>query len=345
MQRESYQITAQMSTNERNVNLDPREQTREYGSASPSQAGWQPRKRAPWRIVLFCVCALAVAVGITELTGGIPISALHKALPTHAFSLNGQGSLVVNEDSSLLRVHAGNTSQIIVRPTEYAYGLGSDLSDLRVQYAQQGNTLTVTTSQDWGIIELGIRGIDLDITVPANVNLTVHGSSGDVSLTGIDGEINANIDSGSLSLNNINGSLALSTASGDITIANEHGPVRAQTDSGDIRIDHAAGAMSLSSDSGSIILNEAQISGQDHFQTDSGDIQFSGALDPRGTYRMETASGSITLDLPASSSFQLTTSTDSGSVHNAFSAAVVGSAPQAVIALSTDSGDINLQKQ
>jgi Putative adhesin len=347
MQQNTDLNTEQTSVKGYPLNTDPREQAREGSGAYPVRTGWQPRprKRRFWRTVLFCVIALAVAVGIAELTGGIPISSLHKTLTTRTFSLSGHGSLIVHEDSGSVHVHTGNTNQVIVRATEYAYGLSGDLNDLHVQYAQQGNTLTVTASENWSLMALSSRGIILDITVPARIDLAIYGSSGDANVSGIDGKINTNIASGNLSLDTVNGSLDLNTSSGDIMIINEHGPVNAHADSGDIRIDHAVGAMDLATSSGGIILNDAQISGQDHFHTDSGDIQFSGMLDLRGTYRMDTSSGNITLNLPANSSFHLATSTGSGSVYNAFSASAVGSTPRAPLTLSTDSGDIRVQKQ
>jgi hypothetical protein len=105
--------TPQTSTNDRALNTDPREQPRAYSRAYPSHAEWQPRprKRVPWRTVLFCALALALAAGIAGLTGGIPISALHKTLPTRAFPLNGHGSLVVNENSGSVRIHASAFSR------------------------------------------------------------------------------------------------------------------------------------------------------------------------------------------------------------------------------------------
>lgn len=347
MQQNTSLNTEQPSVNDHPLNTDPREQTREGRGAYPARTGWQPRprKRGPWRTVLFCVIALAVAVGVAELTGGIPISALHKTLPTRTFSLSGHGSLVVHEESGSVHVHTGNTSQVIVRATAYAYGLSGDLNDLQVQYAQQGNTLTVTASESRRLMGLSNRWITLDITVPLSIDLAIHDSSGDVNVSGIDGKITTTIDSGNLSLDNVNGPLDLNTNSGGMTITNEHGPVNAHVDRGDIRIDHAIGAMDLATSSGGIILNDAQISGQDHFHTESGDIQFSGTLDPRGTYRMDTSSGGITLNLPANSSFHLATSIGSGSVSNAFSASAVGSTPRAPLTLSTDRGDIRVQKQ
>ncbi len=347
MQQNTYLNTEQISRNDSPLNTDPREQAREDSGVYPARTQWQPRprKRGPWRIVLFCVITLVVAVGIAELTGGIAFSSLHKTLPTRTFSLSGHGSLVIHEDSGSVHVHTGNTSQVIVQATEYAYGPGGNLNNLHVQYAQQGNTLTVTASESWSFLDLSNRGITLDITVPSSIDLAIQGSSGDVSVSGIDGKISTDIDSGNLSLDHVNGPLDLKTSSGGMTISNEQGPVTAHADSGDIRIDHAVGAMNLTTSSGGILLTDAQISGQDHFHTASGDIQFSGTFDPRGTYRMDTSSGGITLNLPANASFRLVASTGSGSVSNAFSASAVGSTPRALLTLSTDSGDIHVQKQ
>ncbi|MBO0793575.1 MAG: DUF4097 family beta strand repeat protein [Ktedonobacteraceae bacterium] len=340
MQQNEYMYTEQTLVNERTMNTDPREQVREEGRVWRSR----PRKRAPWRTVLFCVLALIVAVGIAELTGGIPTRAMRQALPARTFALSGHSTLVVNGQSGTLHVHAGNTNQVTVQATRYAYGLGNDLDDLQVQYAQQGNTLTITTSESWGVV-LGSRGIDIDVTVPSSVDLNIHGSSNDVNLSGIDGQVSVNTDSGNLRLDNVSGPLDLSSSSGDIAVTNEHGPLDAHTSSGNISIDHAAGALDLSSSSGNITLNAAQVAGQGHLQTDSGNIEFSGTLDPRGTYQMAASSGNITLKLPADASFQLATSADSGDVHNDFSASAVGSGPHANIALKTSSGDIRVQKQ
>lgn len=347
MQQNTSLNTEQTDEKDYPLNTDPREQAQEGSSVYPARTGWQPRphKRGTWRTVLFCVVALAVAVGIAELTGGIPISALHKTLPTRTFSLSEHGSLAVNVNSGSVHVHTSNTSQVIVRATEYAYGLRSDLNDLHIHYVQQGNTLTVAMSENQNLMELGNRGITLDITVPVHIDLAIRDSSGDANVSGIDGKITTTLDSGNLSLDNINGPLDLHTASGDMTISNEHGPVNAHVGSGDIRIDHAASAMDLATSSGNIILNGVQISGQDHFHTSSGNIQFSGTLDPHGTYRMDTSNGNITLNLPANSSFHLATSTGSGSVSNAFSASEVGNTPRAPLTLSTDHGDIRVQKQ
>ncbi len=334
------------SVNEHVVNNDPREQVRGTGYEYPAHAKLQmePRRRAPWRIVIVCVIALFIAAGIVMLTGGISIGAASQSLPTRAFRLSGDGSLMVDEGSGSVHVHTGNTNQIIVTGTKHApWGVGN-LNDLQVQYVQQGNTLKITTSESDGIFLFNNRWVDLDITVPASMDLTVQGGSTDVNVSGVDGRIETHISSGDVTLDNVSGSLDLNNSSGDITVKNESGPLDAHTSSGDIKVDHAAKTMDLSTDSGDITVDHAELSGQDSFQTVSGDIDFTGTLDPGGTYQMKTTSGDITLTLPTNSSFQLNASTNNGDIHNAFPTSTVGIAPTFSVILKTTSGDITVQK-
>ncbi len=340
MQQNTYEHTGQIVTQKRSVNTDPREiATHGY----PGHAVWQPRRRTPWRLLIICAIALLAAGTIFSLTGGLSLGSIQKTLPTRTFALNGQGLLVVDEISGNVHIHPGNTNQIVVRGSEHAYGLASVVNNLQVQYTQSGHTITVSTSEGWALV--GDGGLTLDITVPANTGITIHSSSADATIDGITESINASSSSGNLDLNNTSGSLNLSTSSGDISMNDEHGEVSAHTTSGNISVNGLSGSADLSTSSGDITLERAQISGQDHLQTTSGNINFSGTLDPRGSYQMNTSSGNITLNLPAGSSFQLAISSSSGELHNDFAATQVGSAPYARIDLQTSSGDMFVQRQ
>lgn len=374
--RHNEYTPAESYADNRTINTDPREADVAYPEHAKIQP--QPRKRSLWLVVVLCAIALGLVAGIFGLTGGFAFTALQKNLPTRTFSINGHGSLVINDDSGNFHIHRGTGSQIVVQGSENVYGFGTNLNNIQVEYAQNGNTVTLSVNEGWSI--LGKRSVNFDITIPTNLDVTIHGDSTDASIENVVGQVNVNTSSGDLHLNNINGALNLNTDSGsitltgeqgtvsahsssgdlrlsnvngslnlgddsgDVTITNEQGSVSAQTSSGDIHINQLSGPVNLSTDSGDITLDQAQLSGQDHLQTSSGDIRFNGTLDARGTYQMETDSGDITLKLPASSSFRLTTSTDSGSVHSDFSTPTTGIAPYAALILKTDSGDILVQK-
>ena len=342
MQQNEYGNREQTSTENRGLNTDLRETSSETSSRAPFQPQ-PPRRRPVWRVLVLCLLALAVTLAILGLTGGVSFTSVQKSLPTHTFTINGHGSLVINDSSSTFHIHEGTTDQVIVQGNEYAYGLISSLNSIQVQYAQQNNIVTLNANEGWDM--LGSSGINFDITVPANLDVTIHGGSTDVDMTHIDGQVKADISSGNLHLDNVNGSLDLNTASGDIAIADERGAVNAHTSSGNIHISQLTGPVDLSTSSGDITLDQAQISGKDQLQTSSGNISFDGTLDPLGSYQMNTSSGDIKLSLPANSAFQLTTATDSGDINNDFNSSTVGNAPQAPLTLKTSSGNITLQKQ
>lgn len=372
MQRNEYETPTQSAMDQRTENTDPREQGHAY--STPASWSLQPRRRSPWRIMAFCGSMLALAVIITWLTGGLAFNSVQKTFPTRTFALSGYGTLVVNEaGGGALSVHTGSTNQVVVRAS--ASGWGSDINNVQVQYEQSGNTITVSSNNSWE------ENLNLDITVPASINVTAHTSSANTTIENVDGQINVNTSSGDMHLNNIKGSLNLNASSGDITVSNEQGPLTVQTSSGnihlnngngplklntcsgdvaianeqgavsaqacsgDIQIKQLDGSVDLSTRSGNITLEQAQLSGQDHLQTTSGDIHFSGTLAPQGNYQMETTSGNIALKLPADASFQLNTSSASGELHNDFASNAVGNAPYAAIELKTTSGDMLVQKQ
>lgn len=341
MEQNDFVNTEQAHVNERAVNNDPRE----LKGAYTNQSGLQPlrRKRSPWTTPIICVVALLVAALIFALTGGFQYGSFQKVLPTRAFSLSGRGTLVVNEGSGSLHVHTGNTSQVIVQGNEYARGFGGNLDDLHIQYAQDGNTITVSTDENWSFI--GDSGVNFDITVPASIDVTIQSSSADVTVDNVNGRVKASTSSGNVHVDNIDGPLELSSSSGDVTLAKTQGSVSVHTSSGNVSAEQLIGSVDLSSSSGDLTLAQAQVSGQNHLHTSSGNIQFSGTLDPRGNFQVDSSSGSITLVLPANSSFQLTISTSSGEIDNAFAGTTVGNAPHTTIGLETSSGDIQLQKR
>src|SRR6185437_3733066 len=146
MQQNEYQKNAQTIIDRRILNSDPRE----IGHETASQP--QPRRRSAWRAPLLCLLGLAVTFGILELTGGFSFVSLQKSLPTRAFTINGHGTLVINDNSGTFHIHEGTTNQIIVQASEHAFGLVSNFNTPQVQYAQQGDTVTLNANEGWNML-------------------------------------------------------------------------------------------------------------------------------------------------------------------------------------------------
>ncbi len=119
--------------------------------------------------------------------------------------------------------------------------------------------------------------------------------------------------------------------------------------------------MTLTSQSGSITMQNVTLTGNSTIKSGNGEIIFSGNIAPNGSYQfISTDSSTINLTLPASSSFSLHATTNSGSINadSAFSQVQVqqagpgataqgdnGNAPRASVTVTTGSGDINLNAQ
>jgi hypothetical protein len=141
----------------------------------------------------------------------------------------------------------------------------------------------------------------------------------------------------------------------DVTVANGADLVL-KTGSGDITVDGVNGQMNLTSDSGGINLSQVSLSGNSTLNTNSGDINFEGAIDPNGAYRFQSQSGSVDVTLPSDASFHADITTGSGSINSEFpelnppssdatsAHGDVGSPPRANVTIKTIDGSIDLHR-
>ncbi len=118
-----------------------------------------------------------------------------------------------------------------------------------------------------------------------------------------------------------------------------------QTGAGGIQIEGINGQVNAKTGSGSPSVSQARLNGNSHLSTGSGAISFDGALDPNGTYRFDTGSGSVHLTVPANSSLRLDLHTGFGSIDNSFGSNETGSPPRASVLIQTGSGRITITKR
>lgn len=140
--------------------------------------------------------------------------------------------------------------------------------------------------------------------------------------------------------------VALNINASSIEVDDFIGQLSAQTDSNTITLnnDTLNGQSSLTSQSGDIHLNQVALNGQVTAATGGdGSIEFSGTLDPGGTYQFTTDSGNISLNLPANTAMQVSSTPGTGTYRNAF-ANPTGNGPRAAVTVKTNSGDIGINQ-
>jgi hypothetical protein len=129
-----------------------------------------------------------------------------------------------------------------------------------------------------------------------------------------------------------------------------------KTDVGKIDVSNVIGQMKLASDAGSIHATHISLQGQSELKSDVGSLNFSGSIDPQGTYKFLSDAGSINVTLPEDASFYVDASTDVGSIRCNFPLksqskishtklnGKVGNPPYANLTLKTDVGSITLKQ-
>jgi Putative adhesin len=244
-------------------------------------------------------------VGFLGLAVGIAAVSVHAASPwdnvrgrfERSFSVSGPVELQIKNGSGDIVVRTGGSGTVEVRAKISVSNrwFGSDRADTRVHaieanppVEQSGNTIRIRELE--GINNISI---DYEITVPADTQMRSETGSGDVTVEGIGGPVEAETGSGDVKMNSVHGNVRVETGSGDAKFEGiEAERVEIKTGSGDVQLRDLQCALLAS--------------------TGSGDIQAGGR--PTGRWRLDTGSGEVSLHLPSDLAFDLDAHSDSGDI-------------------------------
>jgi DUF4097 and DUF4098 domain-containing protein YvlB len=151
------------------------------------------------------------------------------------------------------------------------------------------------------------------VSVPRGSRLILEAVSGDVMARGSQGEIEATSVSGDVEVSDGVRAVSAEAVSGSVHASQVNGNLRTETVSGDLRAENVSGNIEASSVSGSIRLVGIQ-SKDVRTETVSGDITYSGSIEPSGRYSFEAHSGTIRLNIPRGAGAQFSVETFSGDV-------------------------------
>jgi DUF4097 and DUF4098 domain-containing protein YvlB len=156
-----------------------------------------------------------------------------------------------------------------------------------------------------------------DVSVPRGTRLILEAVSGDVTSKGSQGEIEATSVSGDVDVTDGVRTVSAESVSGSVHAAQVNGNLRSETVSGDLRAENVTGDTEASSVSGNIRLVGIQ-SKDVRTETVSGDIIYSGTIEPSGRYGFESHSGTLRLNIPRGAGAQFSVETFSGDLQADF---------------------------
>ncbi|UCD38812.1 MAG: DUF4097 family beta strand repeat protein [Fidelibacterota bacterium] len=152
------------------------------------------------------------------------------------------------------------------------------------------------------------------ITVPKGIDIDFSSASGDLSLTGCEGEYFLESASGRIEIESCQGEFEIENASGRVEIMDSDGEFSIDNASGRIRMEDVSGRFELDNASGNIdVVNvrgefevdnasgdieavEILIEDESNFDTASGDVIITLAKSPEHDVALESASGDVVLN-------------------------------------------------
>jgi hypothetical protein len=239
-------------------------------------------------------------------------------------------------------------------------------------HSQSGDRLTVNNNAHRGPFGFGFCfgkcDLNYHVSIPADSQLILQTSSGDIVLKGSlerpqissssgdirleNAELGATItsSSGNIRLNHVAGQVDLKTTSGDIKLNNGRiTDSRAESTSGDIELNGVVGELHASTTSGDINIKDIK-QGQVDLRSMSGELCAEGEL--VGTSTLETTSGDVELRLVPNSNITINATTISGDINASKLVNQQGNKRElhgqlgdgsATININTTSGDIRIK--
>lgn len=282
----------------------------------------------------FLLTLNAFAIATLLCLQALPAAAAAEGSFQRTLSVTGPVHMDLTTGSGDVHVRAGSSNQIQVsghiRATEWFSGnVEEKIKRLEANppIQQSGNDIRIGHIDD---PELRRNiSISYEVTVPAETQLRVETGSGNQTVAGIRGPLEASAGSGELKVSEIGDRVHAETGSGDIEIDRVKGNVHAKTGSGSIRAEEVAGGFEADSGSGHITLHQTA-PGSVRVDTGSGGMDLRGvrgSLDakagsgtieaegnPTGAWNVHTGSGTVQLKIPSDAAFDLAAHTSSGSI-------------------------------
>ena len=159
---------------------------------------------------------------------------------------------------------------------------GNEQSQVRVE--RQGDLLIVHAEEPHTGRMLSIS-TDLDITLPAGINVEARGRNGDLTVEDISGSVDVTSGHGDVRLNNIGKDVKIESS--------RTGLVRATSVKGSLDLQGRGGEVQIEKVDGQVTIN-GEYSGTLEFRELAKPLHFSSA---RSDFRVEQIPGSVTLDL------------------------------------------------
>jgi len=286
------------------------------------------------------VLAIALSGGAGRLFGGVYSDTLDVTLP---FEAGKSFSIETLSGSVAIEGTAGSDVRILA--IKHARGEEGEarktLDELKIEVKPGRERIEVVAhfpSRRGGFLsyffdegrDAGHEWVDFDIRLPAAVRVAVDGTSADVDVRNLGGDLSLDLTSGNVTGMGMGGDVGVDGTSGDVDLRTVKGNVSIDNTSGDVRVEACGGNLEIDKTSGEVTMR--RIGGDVDMDGTSSDVT---GEEIDGYVNIDLISGDVDLkEVGAGVSFDDV----SGDIAVAFHAAPVRKCD-----LSTISGEVDLR--
>jgi hypothetical protein len=229
------------------------------------------------------------AVAVALLLGSVAYAADNRK--EFKYNVASGGTVTITNSNGPVTVKAGPGRQVVVVATTHSEQVQVDAN----QYGNRVDARSRTTVKGGG----DATRVDYEVTVPADVDLTIHGGGGPVRVDKLRGDVEIESESGKVDVREVtNSHVHVRSVTGPVSLfAVNNAHIEVTTVSGDVTLKSVSGPH----------LN---------VNAGKGSIYYDGDFGGAGEYTLINNSGNIEVTVPASASISLKAHSIRGSVEN-----------------------------
>ena len=258
---------------------------------------------APWRLASFACLVFALPIQAQHDTPKPPKPPKHydrhndrdnavESRVDTTVSLSRSGTVDLQSFSGDITIVGTDGDQVKIHATSHSR-LTFESSSSRVSLVESPEHNSYRDDNDDYDNDEGHNRVE--VSMPKSARLLVRSLSGDIKLHDV-ADVEAHSVSGDLDVTNVASHAIIETISGSATIVHVSAGVRVNTVSGDIHAKQITGEVSAQSVSGDIVLDDITSSFV-RSETVSGEVHFSGPVDPKGRYEFHSHSGDVDVNI------------------------------------------------
>jgi Toastrack DUF4097 len=183
------------------------------------QRPYSRRGRGPWFWIILAFIIFSLISGGSHFSGGFgyrsdpgfgnySINKQQVMIQPIDKTVNGQATVVINDPNGNVTVIQGQSNTDVIFQPVNGNSFPGNPNDIQHSINQTGNTITASVQDS----------VDLQVTVPNGANLSLNTGSGNINVSGVDGQMTLITTDGGINASNdvLSGSSTITTNAGDI---------------------------------------------------------------------------------------------------------------------------------